>query len=64
MTRPTPVEELFNHSFRCSGPVWAQARERAAREKISMSSVVADLVAGYGEGAYDLPKKKVVRDFG
>ena len=50
MERPT------NRSFIIDEQDWKRAKLRADGEGVTMSSVIRDLVIGYAEGHYDLPR--------
>lgn len=47
---------MSTRSFRCDDDVWIKARQRATDDERTMSSVIADLLEGYGKGYIDTPK--------
>lgn len=49
-------EKMNTRSFRCADSVWTKAQDRAKSEGKTMSSVVAELLEGYGKGYIDTPK--------
>ena len=53
--RPQGSGGLNVHSLRCSDEVWTLAARRAAREGITMSYVIAQLLEGFGLGYVDPP---------
>jgi len=57
--RPVGSKEDKVRSVRISDEVWARARNRAAREGVTISHVLLSIVEGYGAGAVDLPKVSV-----
>lgn len=63
MARPYNPDQPTTRSFRVSEGAWEKAKRRAALEGTTMSAACGDLVEGYAEGYYTLPKKKIVRKF-
>lgn len=63
MPRPYNPDQPTTRSFRVGKEAWEKARLRAAKEGATMSSVCGDLVEGYAAGVYNLPEKRIVRDF-
>lgn len=63
MPRPKNPDNPTTRSFRVSKKAWDQARLRATSEGTYMSSVCADLVEGYARGIYNLPERKLVRQY-
>lgn len=63
MPRPKNPDSPTTRSFRVAKKAWEQARIRATAEGTYMSSVCADLVEGYARGIYNLPERKIVRQY-
>lgn len=63
MGRPKNPEKQVNRSFRFSEEAWKTADARAKSEGISLNHAVGDLIYGYGQGIYNLPTHRVIREF-
>lgn len=63
MARDRNPEQPTTRSFRVSARAWNEARKRAVAEGVTMSAAIADLVEGYGRGVYNLPTRRIVRDY-
>lgn len=63
MSRPRNPDNPTTRSFRVSESAWEAAKRRAASEGTTMSAACGDLVEGYARGIYNLPIKRVVREF-
>lgn len=63
MPRPANPENPRTRSYRVGQVHFDKARRRAASEGFSMSAAVGELVAGYAAGVYDLPTKRVTREY-
>lgn len=54
------AHKTLPRSMRVEEQVWNRARDRAAREGVTMSLAVSRLIDGYGQGVLDLPKTVLV----
>lgn len=56
------TERKIIRSVRTSEKWWVKAQRRAKKEGTTMSNVVAELVEGYANGMFSLPRTEKVYD--
>ena len=52
-------ESTTSRSVRTPNDIWARAKGRATREGMVINRVIIELLEGYAQGVYRLPKRQV-----
>lgn len=57
----TDQKKEIHRSFRVSREVYESARRRAQEDGVSISSAITELLEGYANNIYQLPKKETIK---
>lgn len=52
-----------SHSVRTTDELWEMAKQRAAKDGVSLNHVVNEILEGYAKGVLDLPRVKITKSF-
>lgn len=62
-TNPSTNATSASHSVRTTDELWEMARQRAAKDGVSLNYVINEILEGYARGMLNLPRVKVTKSF-